>query len=65
VDQCRPGAEGTFDQPARRLQTQLLLVARRRHGPDGESQRITQLEVAEAQRRGIDVLPFLLDDDAL
>ena len=44
----------------------VLLVARRRgHVPRGETRSITQLEVDEARRRGIDVLPFLLDDDAL
>ena len=44
----------------------VLLVARRRgHVPNGDELSITQQEVAEAQRRGIDVLPFLLDDDAL
>lgn len=42
----------------------VLLVARRRgHVPDGESLSITQMEVEEARRRGIDVLVFLLDDD--
>ncbi len=41
----------------------VLLVGRRRgHVPEGESLSITQMEVQEAQRRGIDVLPFMLDD---
>jgi hypothetical protein len=44
----------------------VLPVARRRgHVPAGETRSITRLEVDEAQRRGIDILPFLLDDDAL
>ena len=44
----------------------VLVVARRRgHLPDGETQSITRLEVDEARRRGIDVLPSPLDDDAL
>ncbi len=41
----------------------ILLVARRRgHVPAGDTLSITQQEVAEAQRKGIDVLTFLLDD---
>jgi internalin A len=41
----------------------VLLVARRRgHVPQGESRSITQMEYDEANRRGIDVLTYLLDD---
>jgi Domain of unknown function (DUF4062) len=41
----------------------ILLVARRRgHVPAGDMLSITQQEVAAAQRKGIDVLTFLLDD---
>ena len=44
----------------------VLLVARRRgHVPTGDELSITQQEVAKAKERGIDVLPFLLDDEAL
>ncbi len=44
----------------------VLLVARRRgHVPTGDELSITQQEVAKAQELGIDVLPFLLDDEAL
>lgn len=39
----------------------LLVGARRGHIPDGEQRSVTQLEVAEAERLGIDVLPFLYD----
>lgn len=41
----------------------VLLVARRRgHVPEGSQASITQLEYLEARKRGVDVLPFLLDD---
>lgn len=44
----------------------ILLIARRRgHVPDGDRLSITQQEVEAAKVRGIDILPFLLDDDAL
>lgn len=44
----------------------VLLVARRRgHVPTRNKLSITQQEVAKAKKLGIDVLPFLLDDDAL
>jgi hypothetical protein len=43
----------------------VLVVARRRgHVPTGDELSITQQEVAKAKELGIDVLPFLLDDDA-
>jgi internalin A len=41
----------------------VLLIGRRRgFVPDGEHLSITQLEYAEAKRRKIDILPFVLDD---
>lgn len=43
----------------------ILLVARRRgHVPEGASCSITQMEVAAALEQGVDLLPFLLTDDA-
>ena len=41
----------------------VLLVARRRgHLPEGSQASITQLEYLEARKRGIDILPFVLDE---
>ena len=43
----------------------VLLVARRRgHIPQGETLSVTQLEVHAAVKLGLDVLVFMLDDDA-
>ncbi len=41
----------------------LLVAFRRGYIPDGETRSITQQEYEHALNRGIDVLPFLLDDD--
>jgi hypothetical protein len=44
----------------------VLLVARRRgHIPTGETKSITQLEYEYAKNHGVDILGFLLSDDAL
>ncbi|HEV7573804.1 MAG TPA: DUF4062 domain-containing protein [Thermoanaerobaculia bacterium] len=40
----------------------LLVGFRRGYIPENETRSITQIEYEEAKRRGIDVLPFLLDD---
>ena len=40
-----------------------LIGLRRGYVPDGEQQSITQMELAEAEERGIDVLVFMLDED--
>jgi Domain of unknown function (DUF4062) len=40
----------------------LLVAFRRGHIPDGDVRSLTQIEYDEAIRRGIDVLPFLLED---
>lgn len=42
----------------------LLVGLRRGHVPEGETRSITQLEYEAARRQGIDVLVFLLDEDA-
>src|SRR5262245_1772041 len=42
----------------------LLVAFRRGFVPDGETLSITQLEYQEALKRGIDILPFMLDEDA-
>ena len=43
----------------------LLVAFRRGHKPEGETRSITQLEYEAAVKQGIDVLVFMLDDDAL
>jgi len=42
----------------------LLVGFRRGYIPDGETNSITQLEYEKAVRQGLDVLPFLLDEQA-
>src|SRR5215467_8663807 len=42
----------------------LLVAFRRGYVPDGESLSITQLEYEAALEHGIDILPFMLDDNA-
>ena len=42
----------------------LLVAFRRGYVPDGETLSITQLEHEAAIKQGIDVLPFMLDDEA-
>jgi|GEM_PF-1486001 len=42
----------------------LLVGFRRGYIPEKETRSITQIEYEEARKRGIDVLPFLLDDTA-
>lgn len=42
----------------------LLIGFRRGHIPDGDTRSITQLEYEQARRLGIDVLAFMLDEDA-
>lgn len=41
----------------------LLVAFRRGHVPDGEARSITQLEYDSAVKQGVDILPFLLDQD--
>jgi hypothetical protein len=43
----------------------LLVAFRRGYVPEGETRSISQLEYEAAIKRGIDILPFMLDDDAL
>lgn len=42
----------------------LVFALRRGHVPDGEAESITQMEYRYARKQGIDVLPFLLQEDA-
>jgi hypothetical protein len=42
----------------------LLVAFRRGHVPDGETLSITQMEHQRACQQGIDILPFVLDEDA-
>jgi hypothetical protein len=42
----------------------LLVAFRRGYVPDGETRSITQLEYDAAVKQGIDILPFLLDENA-
>ena len=42
----------------------LLVGLRRGHVPEGETLSITQLEIEAAEERGIDVLVFMLDEEA-
>src|SRR5262244_934609 len=42
----------------------LLVAFRRGYVPDGESLSITQLEYEAALKKGIDILPFVLDENA-
>jgi Novel STAND NTPase 1/Domain of unknown function (DUF4062) len=42
----------------------LLVAFRRGYVPDGEAFSITQLEYEAALKKGIDILPFMLDDNA-
>src|SRR3989344_7073204 len=42
----------------------LLVAFRRGYIPEGENESITQMEYRYAIEQGIDVLPFVLDDDA-
>ena len=42
----------------------LLVALRRGYVPDGETRSITQLEYDAAVKQGIDILPFLLDENA-
>ena len=42
----------------------LLVAFRRGYVPDGETRSITQLEYAAALKRGMDILPFMLDENA-
>src|SRR5262249_20087940 len=42
----------------------LLVAFRRGYVPDGESLSITQLEYEAALKQGIDILPFMLDENA-
>jgi formylglycine-generating enzyme required for sulfatase activity len=42
----------------------LLVAFRRGYVPDGETLSITQLEYEAAVKQGIDILPFMLDDEA-
>ena len=42
----------------------LLVAFRRGYVPDGETRIITQLEYAAALKRGMDILPFMLDENA-
>src|SRR5499433_1641040 len=41
----------------------LLVEFRRGYVPDGEPLSITQLEYEAARKQGIDILPFMLDED--
>jgi len=43
----------------------LLVAFRRGYVPDGETRSITQLEYEAAVKKGIDILVFMLQDDAL
>jgi hypothetical protein len=42
----------------------LLIAFRRGYVPEGETRSITQLEYEAAMKQGIDILPFLLDENA-
>jgi hypothetical protein len=42
----------------------LLVAFRRGHVPDGETLSITQMEYQRACQLGIEILPFVLDEDA-
>ena len=41
----------------------LLVAFRRGHVPDGQARSITQLEYDSAVKQGMDILPFLLDEN--